>query len=142
MTDLEFAIEFSKRAHEGQTDKSGKPYFLHPEAVAAGVTSEKAKIAAYLHDTVEDTSVTLEVIRLLFGPEIGEIVDRLTHRPEESYMEYIHRAAGDPVAREIKISDLRHNMDVSRLPVIDEKAEKRMEKYRKAREYLMEVAQC
>ena len=75
------ADAFAAKAHEGQTDKAGLPYITHPRAVAAMIEDETAKVAALLHDTVEDTDVTLEEIRAEFGDEIAAAVDLLTHRP-------------------------------------------------------------
>ena len=123
-------------AHSGQVDKAGNPYLSHPLAVADGVEGEDAKIAAILHDTVEDTFVTVESIRNLFGDAVADAVEALTHREDEDYFDYVRRAGKNPIARQVKLSDLRHNMDLSRLPVVTEKDLKRLEKYKKAQEIL------
>lgn len=136
-TRMALARALAAYAHFGQTDKAGNPYLSHPLAVADGVEGEDAKIAALLHDTVEDTFVTVETIRNLFGDAVADAVEALTHREDEDYFTYVRRAGKNPIARQVKLSDLRHNMDLSRLPVVTEKDLKRLEKYKKAREILI-----
>ena len=138
-TRMALARALAAYAHFGQTDKAGNPYLSHPLAVADGVEGEDAKIAALLHDTVEDTFVTVETIRNLFGDAVADAVEALTHREDEDYFTYVRRAGKNPIARQVKLSDLRHNMDLSRLPVVTEKDLKRLEKYKKAREILREM---
>ena len=134
---MELARALAAYAHLGQVDKAGNPYITHPLAVAEGVEGEDAKIAALLHDTVEDTFVTNRTIRELFGDDVADAVDLLTHREGEDYFDYVRRAGKNPIARQVKLSDLRHNMDLSRLKEVTEKDLKRLEKYKKAREILL-----
>ena len=129
---VEKAEAFAKKAHEGQVDKSGKPYFGHPKAVAAMVEGEVEKTVAYLHDVVEDTGVTIDQIRSLFGDEVADAVDLLTHREGVPYFDYVEKIKANPVARRVKMADLTHNMDLSRLDTVTEKDLKRIEKYKKA----------
>lgn len=140
---LELAKFVSENSHKNQVDKAGIDYFAgHIQAVVNGVTTYKEKIVAYLHDTVEDTPLTIERIKELFGEEIGEAVFAIT-KPKDgslSYDDYIERVKANPLARAVKISDLKHNMDLSRLEKvgITEKDIKRAKKYQKALKKLQE----
>lgn len=124
-------------AHYGQTDRAGKAYYIHPFAVAAGVDGEDAKITALLHDIVEDTHVEIGTIRNLFGDTVADAVEALTRREGEDYFDYVRRVGRNPIARQVKQADLRHNMDMSRLPTVTENDLKRLEKYRRAEEILL-----
>lgn len=106
--------------HRGQVDKAGKPYILHPLrvmlAVAAlppaseQVTIEQEMMAAVLHDAVEDTEMTLEDVRGLFGDTVAELVDGLSKREGESYFGFLARVMADPAVFKIKIADIRDNL--------------------------------
>ena len=140
---LELAKFVSENSHKNQIDKAGIDYFAgHIQAVVNGVTTNKEKIVAYLHDTVEDTPLTIERIKELFGEEIGEAVFAITKSKDGSlsYDDYIERGKANPLARAVKISDLKHNMDLSRLEKvgITEKDIKRAKKYQKALKKLQE----
>jgi (p)ppGpp synthase/HD superfamily hydrolase len=135
---VDLARALARYAHEGQVDKGGRPYFTHPEAVAGSVERPEEKITAYLHDTIEDTFVTEDVIRTLFGDEIADAVLSVTKRDGEDYMDFVSRAKRNPIGRVVKMADIRHNMDLSRIIDVTEDDLKRIEKYRKALEYLME----
>lgn len=135
------AICFAYRAHFGQTDKSGLPYICHPLHLAEQMTDEYTAVAALLHDVVEDTSYSLADLRAEGFPEaVLEALALLTHDPAESYAEYVARIAENPIACAVKLADLRHNSDLTRLDYVDEKALRRVEKYRKAMEILNEKA--
>ena len=126
------------KAHAGQKDKAGKDYFeAHVSVVANSIIGDPvSKAAAFLHDTVEDTSVTIEDIRAEFPKEVADAVDALTHRKGMSYAEYLWRIQQNPAAVKVKLSDLRSNMDVKRLPQpLSEKDISRTRKYKRA--YLM-----
>ena len=139
MDRVKMAEEFAAKKHFGQTDKAGVAYIEHPKAVAAKLDGEKEKIVALLHDTVEDTDATVEEIRLLFGNEIAEAVSVLTHDKNEPYLEYIKKIKDNELAKKVKLADLSHNMDLSRLPKVTEKDLERVEKkYKKAIEILTE----
>ena len=140
---LELAKFVSENSHKNQIDKAGIDYFAgHIQAVVNGVTTNKEKTVAYLHDTVEDTPLTIERIKELFGEEIGEAVCAITKSKDGSmsYDYYIERVKANPLARAVKISDLKHNMDLSRLEKvgITEKDIKRAKKYQKALKKLQE----
>lgn len=134
--DVKFAMEFSRRIHRGQKDKGGNEYWKHPQAVADMVSTNDEKAAALLHDSVEDTCVSIDVIKLLFGNEIAEAVDYLTHPEGMDYMDQIKRLAVNDIARNVKMADLKNNMDLKRLPNVTEYDIARTEKYKKAYEYL------
>ena len=142
MKEFEFALEFAKRMHKGQVDKAGEDYINHPIAVSKMVedeTNPNLKIAAILHDVIEDTCVDESVIRKLFGDEIADAVVALTKVRGESYEDYLHRVARNEIARKVKIADISHNMDLSRLPKVTENDLKRLEKYKKAKAYLESI---
>lgn len=137
------ALEFAFNAHQGQTDKQGKPYILHVLRVAFSVfehSTENVLIAALLHDTVEDTQATLLDIEARFGGRVTAAVDHLTRRPRETYTDYIQRVKQDAVAVKVKLADLVDNMDESHISQLDEETQKRLRKrYTKAVEFLAPV---
>ena len=111
------AIAIAIEAHEGQHDKGGRPYIEHPATVSLGVEGDERKAAAWLHDVVEDTEWTLDGLRARgVSDEVVRAVDALTRRkPQgETYREYIARLSGNPIARDVKVSDLWHNSDPAR----------------------------
>ena len=129
---LETALKVAVEAHFGQRDKGGRPYIFHPLRVAAGC-SGKAKVAALLHDTVEDTSVTFEKLAELgIDGEILAAVRLLTHDKSVPYLDYVRKVKENPIAREVKMSDLRDNMDLKRLKSLTDKDIRRLEKYHEA----------
>ena len=133
MATLERAIEIAIRAHKGQVDKAGRPYILHPIRLMLKMDTLPEMIAAVLHDTVEDSDVTLEMLAQEgFAAEIVEAVRCLTRRPAESYERFILRAKGNPIARNVKRADLEDNMNVSRLDAISQKDFERLRKYHEA----------
>ncbi len=114
MATIEKALQIAAKAHEGQKDKSGQPYILHPLRVMAEVEDEDAKIVAVLHDVIEDTSVTANDLRQAgFSEEIVAAVLCVTHRKEEPYAEYVVRCKGNDVARRVKLADLEDNSRLS-----------------------------
>ena len=137
MNYVDKAFGIARKAHEGQFDKSGKPYIEHPKRVAEGVHGEAAKAVAYLHDVIEDTDVELEDLRKAGIPEeVIVAVEAMTHRDGEDYFDYIERLKKNPLAREVKQADLNHNMDMSRIPDPGEADYKRLEKYKEAKRRL------
>ena len=140
MTDkIREAEAFAAEKHSGQVDRAGAPYIEHPMAVAASVDGEKEKIVALLHDTLEDTETTLEEIRGRFGGEVAEAVGLLTRGKDTPYMDYVRGIWKNRLARTVKMADLRHNMDLSRLPSVTEADRERVEKYREAYRLLSEA---
>lgn len=132
---LEAAIAIAVEAHRGQVDKSGRPYILHPLRVMMRCETDVERTVAMLHDVVEDTSVTVDDLRRAgFGEEVLAALDCVTKREGESYEAFVERAAGNPIARKVKLADLEDNMDLRRLPAgkVDERAAGRLERYVRA----------
>lgn len=131
------AKSLAAKVHASQKDKGGNPYINHIEGVAAGVESVEAKTVAYLHDVLEDTATTEDDLKKEgFPAEIIEAVKALTKDKDETYEDFIKRVGKNPLAAKVKLSDLANNMDISRIPNPSEKDYERIEKYRKAIEYL------
>lgn len=130
-------------AHAGQLDRAGRPYVGHPERVARDQRSDVAKAVAWLHDVVEDTVVSIgDLAEGGFQHRVVEAVDALTHREGEPYLDYVRRAGRNPLARLVKISDLRDNMDLTRLDGLPDDVraaglERVERKYRPALELLL-----
>lgn len=135
------AVSLAARVHGHQTDKGGAAYILHPLRVASSVPPGNARIAAILHDVVEDGEVTTTELRSQFGPTVADAVDALTRRDEETYEAFIERCSVNSLAVVVKLADLADNMDLSRLPGPPTPADKvRLEKYARARQSLLAVA--
>ena len=133
MSLLERAILLAVQAHRGQVDRSGAPYILHPLRVMFRVETENERIAAVLHDVVEDTDWTLDGLRAEgFPEEIVQAVDCLTRREGESYDDRVARAAAHPIARRVKLADLEDNMDARRLTRWSGEDAARFERYHRA----------
>jgi len=135
---LEQAISIASLAHEGQLDKAGEPYILHPLRVMMKLKDEKQRIVAVLHDVIEDTKVTdIDLVVKGLDIELVNVVLTLTRNKNESYNEYIDRISKDEFAIEVKLADLEDNMDMSRLKNPTVKDYDRVVKYGKAREKLI-----
>jgi (p)ppGpp synthase/HD superfamily hydrolase len=135
---LEAAIALAAESHAGQVDKAGAPYILHPLRVMSQVASNEGRIAAVLHDTVEDTGLELGLIRKRFGAIVAEAVDALTRRDGESYSAFIERCRVNEIARAVKIADLTDNMNLARLRRLPTKDDfNREAKYFSARQRLL-----
>ena len=136
MSDIEQAIAIAVKAHAGQTDKAGQPYILHPLRVMLGMHTPEERIAAVLHDVIEDCGVTAGELRAAGFPEVSiEAVEVLTHEPhlsEEEYFRCIRRAAENAIARRVKRADLEDNLDIRRIAVITERDRVRLNKYKQA----------
>jgi len=138
MSTLERAIAIAAQAHAGQLDKAGQPYILHPIRVMLRVEGINEKIAAVLHDVVEDSSVTLDQLAAEgFPHEVLSAVQALTKQSGESRLEAAQRAAANPIARRVKLADNAENMDLSRIANPTAKDHARLEEYRKVREILL-----
>ena len=131
------AMNLAYNAHHGQFDKGGVPYIFHPIHLAEEMDDEVSTCVALLHDTVEDTNVTLEELAQSFPREIVEAVDLLTHREGVEYFDYVRAIKNNPVAVKVKLADLRHNGDPKRI-CNQGNAEKRNAKYAAARKILTE----
>ena len=137
MATLERAIEIAAKAHAGQVDKAGQPYVLHPLRMMLAVATPEARMAAVLHDVVEDTAVTLDDLRAEgFPASVLEAVEALTKREGEDYEAFIRRVSPNPIAREVKLADLRDNSDLSRIAEPTERDRERIRKYQRAIAYL------
>ena len=133
----ELALEIAKEAHAGQTDKAGLDYILHPLQVAAEVTTDEEKAVALLHDIIEDTDVTAsELLAKGLPDNVVEAVEALTKKHNQNYAAYLAGVKKNRLATAVKLADLKHNSDLSRLEKITQKDRERAEKYRKAIEYL------
>jgi (p)ppGpp synthase/HD superfamily hydrolase len=131
------ALRLCFDAHREQVDKTGLPYVFHPFHLAEQMKDEYTTVCALLHDVVEDTDYTLDDLRDMgFPHEVVDALALLTHDPAVPYMDYVKVIATNPIARKVKMADLRHNSDLSRMDEVDEWAAARTEKYKKALRYL------
>ena len=127
------AMKLCYEAHKDQVDKSGLPYVFHPAHVAEQMTDEATTIVALLHDVVEDTDYTLEDLAAEgFGEDILEAVALMTHEDDVPYLDYVAKLKDNPIARAVKLADLAHNSDLSRIGEVDDETKQRLEKYKKA----------
>lgn len=127
------ALKFCFKAHKRQTDKSGLPYVFHPFHLAEQMQSEETTIVALLHDVVEDTRYTFAHLEKKgFDRTIIDALRLLTHDKKVDYMDYVRAIKQNPIAKAVKIADLKHNSDLSRLDFVDQKALERKQKYEKA----------
>ncbi len=132
------AMKISFKAHKNQTDKNGMPYIFHPIHLAEQMTDEKTICVALLHDVVEDTDITFEELENEgFSEDIIDALKLMTHDDSVPYMDYVKEIKTNRIATTVKIADLKHNSDLTRLDIVDEKAIKRVEKYKKAIELLL-----
>ena len=127
------ALKLCFEAHKEQVDKSGMPYVFHPFHLAEQMQDEVTTVVALLHDVVEDTDYTIaDLSDMGFSREVTDALSLLTHDDEVPYMDYVALIKNNPVAKAVKIADLKHNSDTTRLDVVDEKVLQRVEKYKKA----------
>ncbi len=135
--DTKKALKLCFEAHKDQLDKSSLPYVFHPFHLAEQMDTEEATVVALLHDVVEDTNYTLEDLKNMgFSEAVISAIALLTHEEGAEYMDYVKKIKCNEIARKVKLADLKHNSDLSRLDIVDEKALKRREKYLKAIELL------
>ncbi len=135
------AMEVAYKAHHGQYDKNDVPYVFHPYHVAEQMTDEYSVCAALLHDVIEDTDTTIEELESLFPKEVTEAVLLLTHDKNTDYFDYVKRLSQNPIAKAVKLADIAHNSDESRITRNEHTTLAarllRREKYAKALEILM-----
>ena len=142
MPNLERAIEIAISAHKGQTDKGGNPYILHPLRVMMSLESQAEKMVGVLHDVVEDSDWTFEDLENEGFPV--DVIDALKsvtkneseHGSDEGYFRFVERAKLNPIGARVKIADLQDNLDISRIPELDESAMQRINKYKRSLEIL------
>lgn len=134
------ALSIAKKAHKGQLDKAGKDYILHPIHVSQQVKLEEEKAVALLHDVIEDTEITLEDLKKAGMPmDVVEAVNALTKVEGIDYFDYLKKVKENSLARVVKLADLKHNSDLSRIPEPSKKDLERNIKYKRAMEYLNSV---
>ena len=133
MADIEEAIRIAVDAHRGQRDRGGAPYILHPLRVMLRVQSDAERMAAVLHDVVEDSAWTLDDLRARgFADEVLAAVDALSRREGEDYGAFVERAAAHPVARRVKLADLEDNLDLRRTGTVEPEDAERLNRYLRA----------
>ncbi|MHC6226077.1 GTP pyrophosphokinase [Pseudomonas sp. X10] len=141
MSTLERAIAVAARAHEGQRDKGGSAYILHPLRVMLRVSTPEQRIVAVLHDVLEDSPLTLsDLAREGFALKILAALLALSRRADESYEDFVVRVGGDPLARVVKLADLADNSDLSRIPCPGPADMARLARYQQASAYLQALA--
>ena len=139
MPTLERAIELAARAHAGQVDKAGQAYILHPLRLMLNVRTPHERMAAVLHDIVEDTPVTFDdLVAEGFPPEVVAAVRALTKTKGEARVDAARRAAADPIARVVKLADVTDNMDLSRIAEPTQKDFDRLKEYEQVRAILLQ----
>ncbi len=131
MTKLALNLCFT--LHEYQKDKGNSPYVFHPFHLAEQMTDEDSCIVALLHDIIEDTPCTLDDLKKLgFSTKIIRAIDDITYKEGMDYFDYINIIHNNPLATRVKLADLKHNMDVTRLEEVTKKDEQRIKKYNQA----------
>ncbi|MCM1024998.1 MAG: GTP pyrophosphokinase [Roseburia sp.] len=134
------AMVIAYEAHKNQVDKGGVPYIYHPMYLASRMQDEKTTCVALLHDVLEDTEVTLEYLRAQgFDEDILAALQIMTHEESVPYMDYIRSIRKNKIATVVKLADLEHNSDLSRLNEVTEQALQQAEKYKRAIEALREL---
>ncbi len=131
------ALFLARDYHKYQRDKAGAPYINHPLAVSRALSDEKCKIVALLHDLLEDTDIDFCLLEQTFPRDIVEAVAAMTHMEGEGYFDYIRRAAANPIARQVKLADLAHNMDRTRFKALPEGYERSYQKYLAAKNIIL-----
>ena len=127
------ALKLCFQAHKEQLDKVGIPYVFHPFHLAEQMDDEISTVCALLHDVIEDTDITAETLEQMgFPKEVLDVLRLLTHAEGVPYMDYVKQISTHPVATKVKIADLLHNSDVTRLDFVDEWAVQRNQKYQEA----------
>jgi len=135
------ALRLAYDAHQGQTDKSGLPYILHPLHLAEQMDDEISCCCALLHDVVEDTDITMVQLAEEFPPEIIDVLKLLTHAKGVPYEDYVRATKANPIAVKVKLADIAHNSDQSRFAGMDipvQQLERWKSKYEMAKRILLE----
>ena len=133
------ASKIAYKAHEGQTDKAGVPYIFHPIHIAEQMDSEESCVVALLHDVIEDSDITLEILSKYFNNDIIAALRVLTKKENDDYVMYIKRVKTNKLATKVKIKDLEHNRDLTRLDEVTDRDKKRSMKYWEAIRYLEDI---
>ena len=136
------AMRIAYKAHHGQLDYNGIPYIFHPIHLAEQMDDEYSCCVALLHDTVEDSDVTLEELKAVFPKEVTDAVALMTHEKGTDYFDYVWAIKENPIARKVKLADLAHNSDQSRCVGSDLTEERKVAwriKYEKATKILTKI---
>ena len=133
------ASKIAYEAHKNQFDKAGVPYIFHPIHIAEQMDSEESCVVALLHDVIEDSDITLEILSKYFNDDIITALRVLTKKENDDYLMYIKRVKTNKLATKVKIKDLEHNRDLTRLDEVTDKDRKRSMKYWKAIRYLEDI---
>lgn len=138
MPTLEDAIALAVKIHQGQVDKYGRPYILHPLRVMFRLGTELEQVVGVLHDVVEDSDLTWDDLRRMgYSDEVIEALDGVTRREGESYEAFVERSLAYPLSRRVKVADLEDNMDLRRISgELSDKDCERLKRYRRAWERL------
>ena len=111
------ALAIAEQAHEGQVDRAGAAYIFHPLHLALAAADEDERCVALLHDVLEDTEVTAaQLVGAGFSARVVRAVEALSRHPDEDYSAFVERVSRDRLASRVKLLDLAHNSDLSRLP--------------------------
>ena len=134
---IDIALAISKKAHAGQVDKAGIDYIQHPVYVASQVKTEQEKAVALLHDVLEDSDITAaDLLAYGLSNEVVTAVQTLTKKKGQSYQDYLEKVKSNNLARVVKLADLKHNSDLSRLKSVSDTDRERVKKYKNAIRYL------
>lgn len=134
---IDIALAIARKAHAGQVDKAGVDYIQHPLYVASQVKTEQEKAIALLHDVLEDSDITVaDLLAYGLSNKVVTAVQTLTKKKGQSYQEYLEKVKSNNLARVVKLADLKHNSDLSRLKTVSNTDYERVEKYKNAIRYL------
>lgn len=133
------ASKIAYKAHEGQADKAGVPYIFHPIHIAEQMDTEESCIVALLHDVVEDSDITIDYLSKYFSEEVMAALKILTKNENDDYVEYIKRVKTNKLATKVKLKDLKHNSDLTRLDIVTDEDRERSTKYINAIRYLEDI---
>lgn len=134
---IDIALAIARKAHAGQVDKAGVDYIQHPLYVASQVKTEQEKAVALLHDVLEDSDITAaDLLAYGLSNEVVTAVQTLTKKKGQSYQDYLEKVKSNNLARVVKLADLKHNSDLSRLKSVSDTDYERVKKYKNAIRYL------
>ena len=134
---IDIALAIARKAHAGQVDKAGVDYIQHPLYVASQVKTEQEKAVALLHDVLEDSDITVaDLLAYGLSNEVVTAVQTLTKKKGQSYQDYLEKVKSNNLARVVKLADLKHNSDLSRLKTVSNTDYERVKKYKNAIRYL------
>ena len=134
---IDIALAIAKKAHAGQVDKAGVDYIQHPLYVASQIKTEQEKAVALLHDVLEDSDITAaDLLAYGLSNEVVTAVQTLTKKKGQSYQDYLEKVKSNNLARVVKLADLKHNSDLSRLKTVSNTDYERVKKYKNAIRYL------